>query len=85
MNKLYNSHKQRLDTVMGSGSFWVAMWQCRDGEGREHCQTNISMFHWFRDTYGIEMQFSDKHISEVCIVDEQKYLIFLLKYSKGNI
>ena len=95
MNKLYASHQQRLNTVMGSGSFWAAaafwaaMRQCRDGEGREHCQTNLEMFQWFRDTYGIKMQFSDKHMdelkSEVRIVDEQKYLIFLLKYSKGNI
>jgi hypothetical protein len=88
-NNLYTDHEQRLDTVMGGGSFWAAMRQCRDSEGREHRQTNLEMFQWFRDTYGIELQFSDKHMdalkSEVRIVDEQKYLIFLLKYSKGNI
>ena len=95
MNKLYASHQQRLNTVMGSGSFWAAaafwaaMRQCRDSEGRDYCQTNLSMFQWFRDTYGIELQLSSEYNDnikpEVRIVDEQKYLIFLLKYSKGNI
>ena len=74
---------------MGGAHFWAAMRQCRDSEGREHCQTNLSTFQWFRDTYGIELQLSSEytdHIkTEVRIVDEQKYLIFLLKYSKGNI
>ena len=85
-NDLYNSHQQRLDTVMGSGSFWAAMWQCRDGEGRDYCQTNLSTFQWFRDTYGIELQLSSEYTDnikpEVRIVDEQKYLMFLLKYTK---
>ena len=89
MNELYNSHEQRLDTVMGGAHFWAAMRQCRDSEGREHCQTNLSTFQWFRDTYGIELQLSSEYNDnikpEVRIVDEQKYLIFLLKYSKGNI
>lgn len=89
MNELYNSHEQRLDTVMGGAHFWAAMRQCRDSEGRDYCQTNLSTFQWFRDTYGIELQLSSEYNDnikpEVRIVDEQKYLIFLLKYSKGNI
>ena len=86
MNELYNSHEQRLDTVVGGGSFWITMQQCRDSEGRDYCQTNLSMFQWFRDTYGIELQFSDDAMDqlkpEVRIVDEQKYMMFLLKYTK---
>ena len=85
-NDLYASHKQRLDTVMGSGSFWAAMRLCRDNEGQDYCQTNLSTFQWFRDTYGIELQlsseYSDNIKPEARIVDEQKYMMFLLKYIK---
>ena len=85
-DELYKSHKQRLDTVMGDAHFWAAMSQCRESEGRDYCQTNLSMFQWFRDTYGIELQLSseipDQILFEVRIVDEQKYLMFLLKYTK---
>ena len=86
MNELYKSHKQRLDTVMGGAHFWVAMRQCRESEGREHCRSNLSMHQWFCETYGIELQWSDEKIDqikpEVRIVDEQKYMMFLLKYTK---
>jgi len=85
-NNLYLDHKQRLDTVLGDADFWHAMQQCRDGEGREHCQTSLLMHQWFRDTYGIELQFSDHDMDklkpEVVIVDEPKYLMFLLKYAQ---
>ena len=86
MNELYNSHEQRLDTVMGSAHFWAAIRQCRESEGRDYCQTNLSTFQWFLETYGIELQLSNEYMesikSEVRIVDEQKYLMFLLKYTK---
>ena len=86
MNELYNSHKQRLDTVMGGAHFWAGMRQCRDGEGREHCKTTPTTIQWFLETYGIELQLSNEYMesikSEVRIVDEQKYLMFLLKYTK---
>ena len=85
MNELYNDHERRLDTVMGVASFWAAMRKCRDGEGREHCQTPQSMHQWFCETYGIELQWSglmDQIKTEVRIVDEAKYMIFLLKYTK---
>jgi len=86
MNELYNNHERRLDTVVGSADFWTGMRQCRDGEGREHCKTSRSMHQWFQETYGIELQWSNEEIDtitpEVRIVDEQKYLMFLLKYTR---
>jgi len=85
VNELYNDHESRLDTVMGVASFWRAMRECRDGEGREHCRTPPSMHQWFLETYGIELQWSKEELDqikpEVCIVDEQKYMMFLLKYT----
>lgn len=84
INDLYNDHERRLDTVMGVASFWAAMRQCRDGEGREHCKSSRLMHQWFLETYGIELQWSNEEIDtitpEVRIVDEQKYMMFLLKY-----
>ena len=88
-NDLYIDHEQRLDTVLGQADFWCAMRECRNGEGWEHCQTTLSMTQWFREIYGIELQWSNQFMDsikhEVTIVDEQKYLIFLLKYSKGKV
>jgi hypothetical protein len=71
---------------MGGANFWASMQKCRESEGRDYCQTNLSTFQWFQDTYGIELQLSSEYTDnikpEVRIVDEQKYLIFLLKYTK---
>ena len=86
INDLYNDHEHRLDTVMGVASFWAAMRQCRDGEGREHCKSSRLMHQWFLETYGIELQMSADEMylvdPEVRIVDEAKYLMFLLKYAQ---
>jgi hypothetical protein len=85
-NELYSDHSTRLNTVVGGAHFWAAMRECRDGEGRSYCQTSLLMHQWFRDTYGIELQFSDHGMDklkpEVRIVDEPKYLMFLLKYAQ---
>jgi hypothetical protein len=86
INDLYNDHERRLDTVMGRAQFWAAMRECRDGEGQEHCRTAHDMIQWFREIYGIELQWSDEYVAsikpEVVIVDESKYMIFLLKYTR---
>jgi len=85
-NNLYLDHKQRLDTVIGRANFWAAMRECRDSEGRAHCRTTLTMIQWFRETYGIELQMSADEMylvdPEVVIVDEPKYLMFLLKYAQ---
>jgi len=86
-NDLYKDHNQRLDTVLGDYRFWSMMTRCRKTEGATACETNAGMFEFFRDTYGIQLKFVDsgyiKNISrEVDIVDEQKYMVFLLKYSQ---
>jgi len=58
-------------------------------EGVKACASTAGMIEWFRDTYGIQMLLSDSGIdaiastveSTVEIVDEQKYMMFLLKWS----
>ena len=85
-NDLYKDHNQRLDTVLGDFRFWSMMTRCRKTEGATACETNAGMFEFFRDTYGIQLKFSDSDYigdlsREVDIVDEQKYILFLLKYN----
>jgi hypothetical protein len=86
-NELYKNHNQRLDTVLGDYKFWAMMSQCRKTEGATACETNAGMFNFFKDTYGIQLKFTDSEYignisQEVKIVDEQKYVVFLLKYSQ---
>ena len=84
-NDLYSTPEARLDTVLGDAVFWSRMQKCRNTEGAEHCQSYTSTMTWFRDTYGIQLLASDTDIDgyshEVNIVDEQKYLVFLLKFA----
>ena len=88
MKDLYSTPEARLDTILGDAGFWSRMQRCRKLEGFKHCLTDAGTIEWFRDTYGIQLLPSDSpdtHVSgysrEVNIVDEQKYMIFLLKWS----
>ena len=86
MKDLYSTPEARLDTILGEVSFWSRMQRCRiSEEGQKYCTTDTSMRAWFRDTYGIKLLPGNTHINsysqEVEIVDEQKYMIFLLKWS----
>lgn len=85
MKDLYSTHQARLDTILGDAGFWSKMQRCRTSEGAEHCKTDADTIAWFLDTYGIQLLPSYTHLpgfdKEVNIVDEQKYMIFLLKWS----
>ena len=94
MKDLYSTPEARLDTILGEVSFWARMQRCRKSEeGQKHCTTDTNMRAWFQDTYGIKLLPGDTHIDgawhhqsnsysqEVEIVDEQKYMIFLLKWA----
>ena len=87
MNDLYATPEARLDTILGEVSFWARMQRCRTSEeGQKHCTTDTSMRAWFRNTYGIKLLpgntvYFDSYNQEVEIVDEQKYMIFLLKWT----
>jgi hypothetical protein len=86
MKDLYSTPEARLDTILGEVSFWAQMQRCRTSEeGKKHCRTGTDTITWFRDTWGIQLLPSDDTIfgflREVKIVDEQKYMIFLLKWA----
>jgi len=85
-NHLYSTPEARLDTILGDTGFWSRMQKCRmSEEGKKHCTSDIDTRAWFRNTYGIKLLPSDTDMNgysrEVEIVDEQKYLIFLLKFA----
>ena len=85
-NNLYSTPEKRLDTILGDAGFWARMQKCRmSEEGKKHCKTDIDTRAWFRDTYGIMLLHSDTDMNgysrNVDIVDEKKYLVFLLKYT----
>ena len=85
-NNLYSTPEKRLDTILGDAGFWSRMQKCRmSEEGQTHCTSDIDTRTWFRDTYGIRLLPSDTHMNgysqEVEIVDEKKYLVFLLKFA----
>jgi hypothetical protein len=85
MKDLYSTPEARLDTILGNADFWRKMQRCRAAEGAEHCKTDADTMAWFLNTYGIQLLPSDDAIvgfqRQVNIVDEQKYLIFLLKWA----
>lgn len=85
MKDLYSTAEARLDTILGDADFWWKMQQCRAAEGAEHCKTDADTMSWFRNTYGIQLLPSEDTIfgfqRQVNIVDEQKYTVFLLKYT----
>jgi hypothetical protein len=84
MKDLYSTPEARLDTVLGDADFWVRMQRARSSEeGEKNCKTDADTWAWFRDIYGIELLLipNSGYSREVNIVDEQKYMIFLLKWA----
>ena len=86
MKDLYSTPEARLDTILGDAGFWVSMQRARlSEEGEKNCKTDVATMIWFRDTYGIQLLPSDDTMlgfqRQVRIVDEQKHMIFLLKWS----
>ena len=43
-----------------------------------HCGPNVFKSH-LAELYGIELKYVD-HVTSYCIIDEKKYLLFLLKW-----
>ena len=85
-NHLYSTPKKRLDTILGDADFWWKMQKCRlSKEGEKNCKTDIDTRAWFLHTYGIRLLPLDTDMNgysrEVEIVDEKKYLVFLLKFA----
>jgi hypothetical protein len=87
-NQHYNSYEKRLDTVLGPKAVdWARIRRARaefDEEFFHVPDIDTSDFAvWLAHTYGIQLKldatFAVESVFE--IVDDQKYTVFLLKYS----
>jgi hypothetical protein len=82
---LYNDHERRLDTITGKAQFWPTVASMyRDCEF--YNSRDLDAFRDFLlSEYGVEINKTEdgRHWQqEFHIRDEQKYLLFLLKYTK---
>lgn len=90
-DEYYSSAEARLDTIAGPGhqAYWImiksAYQEYRNLVSYEPGEAVLPGFKdYMRDTYGLRMN-SDEDgnvLPTYTILDEQKYLIFLLKHSK---
>ena len=84
-DKYYESHRARLDTIIGENvGFYAGLKQARDLWGREYPDQPVEDFLiYLEDTYGIQMSARQKMSgvdTEYHIVDEKKYMLFVLKF-----
>ena len=83
-DEYYHSEAARLDTIIGNDktiSLWLKIRKARsefDGE-----KLDTSFFKWLIEKYGIKLRIGDGDTIDLnCdIVDEKKYMLFLLKFS----
>ena len=90
MNRdLYSDRATRLDTVAGDHPYWRQLgevakeWmEANVREGRKE-DVVIAFNDWLERTYGFRAVYDEDGgiLSEPSILDRQKYLVFLLKYS----
>jgi hypothetical protein len=81
----YDSHRARLDTIIGENvGFYSGLKQARDLWNQDHADQSVEDFLiYLEDTYGIQMSARQKLSgvdTEYSIVDEKKYMIFVLKF-----
>lgn len=87
-NKLYSTKEARLDTLVGDSSYLAKIYRLRneyiDKLNQQHHVTfsNKAFYDWVTDNYGIHMIVDEDGItSKYEVVDEQKFLLFNLKYA----
>jgi hypothetical protein len=83
-DEYYNSLESRINTLAGGNKFWKDLRSAH----LEHCNSSssISFKKYMRDMYGIDLilDHDSNILSTLSVIDEQKYLIFLLKHGGGN-
>ena len=83
-DEYYQNRNSRLNTIIGDESeVWTRIISARDEyeqqHGRQHTQEYFNL--WLLTTWGIELKFEEGMVSlNAKIVDEQKYMLFLLRY-----
>ena len=81
---LYNTHAARLDTIIGaSKSIWVQIVSAKKEFDLLQIYKEIDFYTWLQNTYGVKLTLTPagEMRLENEILDEQKYLFFMLKHS----
>ena len=88
-DEYYNSHKARLDTIAGRNLYWIRLISAKKEFDDLYLNNMddpslVSFNNYMHNTYGIDINSdsSGKILPTYNIIDEHKYLIFLLKH--GN-
>ena len=85
-DEFYSTQESRLNTILGDESkIWEKIGAARRQHAAEHglntSHTNDVFNLWLLDTHGIKLSYTDGMINlELVIENEQKYLLFLLRY-----
>jgi hypothetical protein len=78
----YANNAARLDTIIGdAGTTWVKV--SRAKSEYDQLTTTESFYVWLQSEYGLKLTFTPDGDLQLAneIVDEQKYTIFLLKFT----
>jgi hypothetical protein len=82
-NHLYTSKDLRLNTLFGEISFLGQLQRARVDYLDQHSNNDLNFFlDWMYDTHGVTVATQDGNLTaEYQVHDEQKYLLFKLKYA----
>ena len=81
----YANNAARLDTIIGdAGTTWVKV--SRAKSEYDQLKPTESFYVWLQSEYGLKLTFTPDGDLQLAneIVDEQKYTIFLLKFSNES-
>jgi hypothetical protein len=80
-NQYYQTREQRLDTVAGDNSYWKKLMAAREEYFEIKGQYDAGFYLWLEETYGVRPFVTESAITaKFDVVDEQKYIIFNLKF-----
>ena len=81
-NHLYNNQEQRWDTVIGHVEFLGKIRRARDLYEQTNAYDVDLFVQWLREEYGVDIiQNQDGLTADYTVVDEQKFLLFELKFT----
>lgn len=82
-NHLYSDRWTRLDTILGEIGFLGQLMRARKDYEQEFQDVSIDKFlEWLYNTYGVAVALKDGNLTaEYEVHDEQKFLLFTLKYT----
>ena len=81
-NDLYSSKQARLDTVGGKDLDWWYYLQRAQLDYKATSGDKVNFQFWLAEHYGIQIYYDlDGILPNYDILDEQKYLLFKLKYA----